>query len=218
MAIKDKDGSVYKLRGPNPLMRTQQEWDRAKIKLINLGTQSEVVEDERNPIQEFKETYNVLDIGEELGLKSNEETRYVKPVEFIQEIQETPSEPEIVVEKPPEPEEVVITVDKSLLKIFKEHGKTFHCVPAVGFKEHRDELYESSYKTVVYGDKLLFDGLVVEESDLKISVWCIKSVGPSSIIYKQDRAERWWRVVESEPKTGGYLLSAIPSDSNPSFV
>ena len=56
MAIKDKDGKGYTLRGPNPLMKAQQEWDKTKIRLFNMrgGRHEEVITDLRNPVEAFK--------------------------------------------------------------------------------------------------------------------------------------------------------------------
>ena len=45
MAITDKDGKVYKLQGPNPLMKDQDKWDMNDIVLHNFKWGSEVIED-----------------------------------------------------------------------------------------------------------------------------------------------------------------------------
>ncbi len=56
MAIKDRDGNIYKLKGPNPLMKTQDVWDKKHIKLINFDTKNETIEeDPKNPVKEFEE-------------------------------------------------------------------------------------------------------------------------------------------------------------------
>ena len=53
MGIKDKDGNVYKLRGPNPIMNKQDQWDKSKIKLINAKWEDIIFEDEDNAIDKF---------------------------------------------------------------------------------------------------------------------------------------------------------------------
>ncbi len=46
MPIKNKDGSPYSLRGPNPLMNTQDRWDVAKLVFHNLTWAGKTVSDE----------------------------------------------------------------------------------------------------------------------------------------------------------------------------
>jgi hypothetical protein len=225
MAIKSKDGKVYKLRGPNPMMKDQKKWDMDKLKFINMGWSNEVVVDERNPIQKFKTDFNVVDIGEELGLVPNEEanTAVLKPQEFIQEIQEPPVVEEPVVEEPvieePKEESVVLNVDPHLAKMIKERGVEYYCAPVMGRKQHTDDLYDNSYYTMQYGDKFVFDAIVIEESDLQLQFWCVRSVSVDSIVFRKikTKGQRWWRVKDIEPKTGGFLCRAITSDTNPDF-
>jgi hypothetical protein len=218
MPIKDKNGNVYQLRGPNPLLRDQADWDKTKIKLINLGWRSEVVSDSRNPITEEKS--NIINIRDELHLEDNPaESRIVSAREFIQEVRE---EPAIVETKPrqstvPQPD-VVITVDPKLARILKERGVEFHCAPVVSFREHKDEFYGSSYQTPVFGDQYIFDAVIIEESDLQIQFWGVKAVTKGSVIYRKNKdGDRWWTIERVEAKTGGYLVIANPSEFNPDF-
>ena len=223
MAIKGKNGKVVKLRGPNPVMKNQKKWDMDKLQYINMGWQNEVIVDERNPIQKFKTDFNVVDIGEELGLVQNEEanTAVLPAKEFLEEIQETPVvEPvEPVIEKPVEEENVVLNVDPHLAKMIKERGVEYYCAPVVGENQHVDNLYDNSYYTMQYGDKFVFDAIVVEESDLQLQFWCVRDVTIDSIVYRKikTKGQRWWRIKDIEPKTGGFLCRAITSDTNPDF-
>ncbi len=215
MAIKDKDGKVYKLRGPNPMMKDQKKWDMDKLQFINMGWSNEVVVDERNPVQKFKTDFNVVDIGQELGLVSNEEstTTVVKPQEFIDDIQKS------VTEEPKE-ETVILNVDPQLAKIIKERGVEYYCAPVMGKKKHVDDLYDNTYYTMQYGEKFVFDAIIIEESDLELQFWCVRPVTAESIVFRKivkSFGERWWRVKDIEPKTGGYLCRAITSDTNPNF-
>jgi len=221
MAIKNKEGKVYKLRGPNPIMKDQNKWDIDKLKFENMGWNSEIVTDERNPIQKFKTDFNVVDIGEELGLVEAPEasTAVVKPQEFIKEVQEEPVAVPEPVEAKPEEDQVVLNVDPQLAKIIKERGVEYYCAPVIGKKEHVDDLYDNSYFTVQYGTKFVFDAVVVEESDLELQFWCVRPVTVDSIVFRKVKmkGQRWWRIVDIEPKTGGYLCRAITSDTNPDF-
>ena len=223
MAIKDKDGNVYRLKGVNPIMRDQADWDKKKMQLINMKSwKSEVVEDERNPVNKFKTDFNVVDIGEDLNLFKGPEppqTEVVKAEEFIQDINSVIDEPKFPeVEPEPEPE-VVLNVDDRMARLIRERGAEYYCAPSIGTKEHRDELYGSSYTTTQYGKPYLFDAVVVDQSDFELQFWCVRPLENNSIVYRKLRqgGERWWRIREVEPKTGGYLVSSVVSDSNPDF-
>ena len=116
MAIKDKDGNVYKLRGPNPLVKNRSDWDRSKMKLINMGEwKSETIEDHSTTKYEKE---NTIDIAEELDLfEGPEQPKSVSASNFIQELAQ--QEPEIKSEPIPE---VTINVDRQLARVFKERG------------------------------------------------------------------------------------------------
>lgn len=224
MAIKDKDGKVYTLRGPNPFMQTQAEWDRNQIIFHNFGWRSEIVHDERNPVEEFNKT--VVDIGKELDLKSN--NGFVNAKEFIEEIRQKPfEEPKPEPKSEPKPEEpvrsnvVTINVDERAARLLKDRGVQYFCVPVIDQKVHKDSLYDSTYTTPVYGDKMAFDAIIVDQSDFQLQLWCMKIIPKGSVIYQMAKGgeweRRWWKVENYEPKTGGYILLASISDSNPDF-
>jgi len=212
MPIKNKDGTVYKLRGPNPLMTQQVEWDAANVRMFNIGHKSEVVIDERSPVKEAQE--NVVNISEELNLVPNKESKIVPAKQFIQEIQEiqeTQVEPE---EKP-----VVLSVNPKTARSLKERKEVYFCAPCVGYKIHDDDFYGQSYKTVQFGDQFMFDAITIDQSDFQLQIWCIRELTKDSIIYRKDPegGERWWRISKSEPKSDGHLVLADISDLNPDF-
>lgn len=214
MTIKDKSGKVYKLRGPNPMMKDQNRWDLNKLELINMGWSNDIVVDERNPINKFKTDFNVVDITEKLNLVPNKEANaeIVKSQNFIEEIQE-----ESVVEKIEEP--AVSDTNHQLDDIFKEKGVEYYCAPVIGEKQHVDDLYDNTYSTMKYGDKFVFVAVIIKESDLELQFWCVCSITINSIVFKKIKikGQRWWRIKEISPKTGGYLCRAITSDTNPDF-
>lgn len=217
MAIKDRDGKVYKLRGPNPLLKTQQEWDRSRIQLHNMGHwRSEVITDERNPVEEMKA--NIINIGEELKLQPNpDRTRTIDARKFIEEMRH--AEEPMPVFEPPEESNAVLNVDPKTARLLKDRGAVYFCAPAVGKTTHKDEFYGTSYDLIQYGEKFMFDAIVIDQSDLELQFWCVRYIPPHSVVYKKNQqgGERWWRVRESEEKTGGWLAKAITSDSNPDF-
>lgn len=216
MAIKDKDGNVYILRGPNPLVKDRNDWDQSKVQLINVGEwQPIVVEDQKSSIKEFQE--NVIDISEELNLfEGPEPTKIIPPQDFIEEITEQKPEVEIRSEKT----EFVINVDPKLARALKERGVQYFCAPVIGENKFEDDLYGSTYSTFKYGDKFLFDAIIVAQSDLQLQFWCVKEIFNNSIVYRkhQHGGERWWRITAVEQKTGGYMCLASVSDTNPDFT
>lgn len=124
MAIKDKDGKVYVLRGPNPLVKDRCEWDKSKISFYNLSNiKTEIVKDTKNPIKEFKK--NIIDIGEKLSLSDTPSKSDINTVieakDFINEINESsiqqnksnvlifPKDEKLITPKPIQKDEKLIT-------------------------------------------------------------------------------------------------------------
>ena len=209
MGIKDKDGNVYKLRGPNPIMAKQDQWDKSKIKLINAQWEDIIFEDEDNAIDKFKSDYNVRDIGEVLDLSSitEEQTEVVdKPIEQPK----VKKEPELPKEEIPE------TVDQKTAAFFRKNKTICYCAPAVE-EIHEDDLYGESYKRIIYEKKFTFEAIVVSMSDFELKLWTIKEIPSNSIVYPKDRSKRWWKVEKCESKTGGFLIQGFISDVNPDF-
>tara|TARA_Y100000034_G_scaffold96448_1_gene117445 strand:- start:133 stop:771 length:639 start_codon:yes stop_codon:yes gene_type:complete len=206
-----------------------RDWDRDKLKFINMGWENELVEDARNPIKKFKTDFNVVDIGEQLGLIPNEEATVVPGRKFVEELSEPEVEseavePEVVeqvaiVTPPKEVKEVVLNVPPQLASVLKQRGVEYYCAPVVGKNQHTDDLYDDSYYTMQYGNKFVFDAVVIDMSDLELQFWCVQPITVESIVFPKtkEKGQRWWRVKDIEPKTGGYLCSAITSDTNPDF-
>jgi hypothetical protein len=220
MAIKDRDGNVYKLRGPNPLCKDRSDWDKTKIKLINLkDIKTEIIHDENNPLKKAKQ--NIVNISERLGLfEGPEESKIIPPQEFMEEAAAVAIEEPLIENSFNSPTPgVTINVNENVARILQERGVECHCVPVIGYKKIVDDLYGSSYSTPKYGTQFLFDAIIIDQSDLQLQIWCIKELTKDSIIHRKNKqgGERWWRVTDIEPKTGGFLCLASISDVNPDF-
>lgn len=204
MAIKNKDGSAFILRGPNLLMMHQQDWNKSKVRYINMGNwKCDVVEDAQE---------NVVTIQ-----KPEEKSVPVTAKQFLEELRTIPvtkPEPEPEPESKPEP-----PVNQELKNLFERKGYKYFCAPAIGTKTHVDSLYGNTYKTTQYGEKYLFDALVMNQNDLELVLWCMNQIAVNSIVYckVKEGGERWWKIRSVEPKNGGYVLSAFPSDVSPDF-
>lgn len=211
MSIKDKDGNVYKLRGPNPLVKNRNDWDKNKITLINFKKiKEEIFEDKKKNIKK------PIDIAEDLSLfQGPEPSKKISAQDFIEKIAEP--------EQPPEEDKkefkININVDERAARALLERGVEYYCSPVIGHKEIVDELYGTSYKTPKYGTKFLFDAIIVDQSDLQLQIWCVKDISKDSVIYRKNQqgGERWWRISDTESKSGGYLCLASISDVNPDF-
>lgn len=85
MAIKDRDGNVYKLRGPNPLVKDMSDWNKDAVKLINhFGSKEEVVVDATS--SEAIARDNTVNISDELNLyEGTERSKVIPPRDFIEE-------------------------------------------------------------------------------------------------------------------------------------
>ena len=214
MAIKDRDGNVYHLRGPNPLVKNRADWDQKNVILINLKKiKEEVIEDKK------KDQKKPIDIAEDLNLfEGPEPSKPVSPQNFIEEA--TQVETKIDVKKEKKEFSININVDERAARALLERGVEYYCAPVIGNKEIVDELYGTSYSVPKYGTKFLFDAIVIDQSDLQLQIWCIKDLVKGSVIYRKNQqgGERWWRITETEKKSGGSLCLASISDVNPDFT
>jgi hypothetical protein len=177
MAIKNKDGSVFRLSCPNPLTAGQEQWDR-DIVLHNLGWEEEIVDDTTE--------VNVIQPKPELKL------------------------PEKIVEEPE---------DRTKL----HNILIMHCQPAK-ITQKKDDLYREVYTRVDYGDKLLFEAVVVNLDDLAIQFWTTYPITSGSIVYpskyKDGRAygdHRWWKITKTIDYQNGFLAEGIMSQDHPDF-
>lgn len=224
MPILDKEGKVYKLRGPNPMMSNQDIWDKKRVKLYNLAWNSEFIDDPYSDKAKFLREHPSVDIAEEYDLKSNAE--WIPPFEFVDELNKSKpkKEPEPVLAPKTEPEPVEqiketpkqLSVSTKVARIFQERGLEFHCAPVIQVLM-KDELYGHQYSMNRYGDKFIFDGVVIEENDMELIYWCVREMTKGSVIMPKRTESRWWRIEEVNTKSGGYVVRAIPSDVNPSF-
>jgi hypothetical protein len=223
MAIRDKDGNIYKLRGPNPKMRDQSQWAKDRIVYINMdfGKTTEIVSDERNPIEKFKTNYNVLDVGEELNLVPNEE--FDSNVAVIPREQNTDPPPpidameqETPVERDPNQQVNITGVDEKMKRALQRNMIEFRCAPAIR-KEYTDALYGETKIKTTYGNKFVFDGIIIAQNTFEIQFFSFKPITFGSIVFPVNQDKQWWRIEDVTPRTGGYVCKGMVSDVNPDF-
>lgn len=218
MAIFNKDGKVYVLEGPNPLVEGQKSWDSSNMIFHNFTWDEHVSKgiNVKIPPSEGKdERANKAKIPAE-------ERKIPAPVK-----EEPPESPE-----PEKKEEIQKDFDLPYIK----HKVLSYCLPA---KEERkaDKFYGESWTKVTYGKKLVFPSVIVEATDFRLDFWTSdpnEQITEKSIIYpfayeihnsqtgSYDRVPydeyRWWKVSDRKKmEEGGWLLSAVPSESQPDF-
>jgi hypothetical protein len=205
MTLKNKDGSVYRLAGPNPVMKTQEIWEGFKVH--NMQWDGETAKD-TNQVAPLTSDFDVRDTFLSALDKAKAD---IKVSEAKTESTPPQVERKPVVQPDLQREELRASTDSGIEKTF------IHCLPAV-LRTRKDSLYGDSYTTVQYGKPTSFEGVILNQQDLFIEVWTdTDSINAGSILFPKQGYKRWWRVQGKEQKGGGWVLSATPSDHQPSF-
>lgn len=198
MALKNKDGSTYKLQKPNPTMKEQSLWANEKFILHNMKWTAEIAEDKTE----------VTPIQSDLVVQDN----------FVDELKETKQE-----EKNEEPvfERKVITApDNQRIEeeTKPEIQKIFvHCLPAI-LRTKTDDLYGETYQTIQYEKPTSFEAVLLNENDLIYEIWTdTNTINLGSVLFPKTGNKRWWRVKNKDQKANGWIISCILSDYQPSF-
>jgi len=258
MAIRNKDGSVYKLSSPNPLVKDQNKWDIKKEKVVlhnciweNITISDDGVVHEHSSdfgkLGKITNAWMKLDDAEDVVVvpAPNAETVVVDYIEkpIFEENQEViKSTQPVIVEKP-----LLANANKEkLVPVIKEEKPVFtvprlknkvlmHCLPAHTVSR-QTSFYEETFFRIKYGEKFIFEAVLIDGSDLEIVFWSTdpdQRVTNHSVVYpfswvvwheyykKENRVPfdeyRWWKVVEIEEKDGGWLYKASISDFQPDF-
>ena len=244
MAIKTKDGNVYKLRGPNPIMTEQELWNKDKLKFINFQFETETVKDTgkvvvRSKIEEVKPSEpEPAPIPEPVIKEVPKPAPTIKEVPEPVQVEELVLDPEpIVEEKPPQVKEVKLEpideipkdlelIAKNMLPYTEEQLEKIHkykvlvhCLP-VHEHEMKDALSGEVHRMMAYGDKFTLEGVFFEKEDLYCKFWTNKELSKNSIIYPADNLHRWWKVqsIQKLDLNGGFIVLCIPSQVSPDFT
>ena len=226
MTLRNKDGTVYKLSAPNPAMKSQELWNEFKVH--NMQWEGEKAED-TTTVNPLASDFDVQDTFLEALDKAKIAKPEIKVVETKPEIKVVETKPEIkVMETKPIEQPPVEKIERKPLvqpdvkqeeaEVNSEIDKIFiHVLPAF-MRERKDSLYGDSYKTIQYGKPTSFEGVMLTQEDLYIEVWTDSDkIGVGSVLFPRTNFKRWWRVQEKTEKAGGWVLTAMPSDYQPSF-
>lgn len=217
MALRKKDGNVYVLEGPNPVVKDQVAWDPEGLVFHNFHWDeflfSKVAKNRPKPYQPREEV-----------LRIEEPKRDVPKEEPVIPEEPTPKQAETRSDKPRE-------FDLPYIK----YKVLCYCLPAAT-KVHVDRLYGESWQKTTYGKKFVFPCVVVDSTDMALEFWTSdprSKIEEKSIVYpfsyevhnvatdSYDRVPydeyRWWKVSERESREGGWFFRCVPSESQPDF-
>jgi hypothetical protein len=224
MAIKNKDGTIYKLNGPIPVMLEQERWGEFHVHNFDWNSTIEKDSSTVKPldsdfgnlrregfVEELEKTKPVVP---EIKVVESDS---VSPVEAPVEEPKEPEMPELSSEIVPEPDlEPPRVTQKALPPDLQKHF--VWCLPAT-MSEKVDELYGDRYTTIKYQRPFSFEAIIVENSDLMFKMWTtVDKITRGSVLFPRVGEKRWWRVEEIEAKSGGFLVFGMPSDFQPSFT
>lgn len=216
MVIKRKDGNLYVLEGPNPIVKQQVSWDPEGLVFHNFSWDDITVANVSGRVSKKQETH---------------ETKVEHKV-----LQPTTEQPNLPESKPQESAPSPPTEDNRDFDLpYIKYKVLCYCLPATT-KVHTDKLYGESWQRTTYGKKFVFPCVIIETSDISLQFWTSdprRQIGEKSVIYpfsyevhnkstdSYDKVPydeyRWWKVSERTEKEGGWLFSCIPSDTQPDF-
>jgi hypothetical protein len=222
MVIKNKDGSIYKVRGPNPIMVAQDLWN--DFELHNMEFPDDFISQNAGK----KAAKPKINLGQTFTPQENEPKSVVnissvpvkKEPEKKEEISIFQKENTPIIEPPPkeieksEPIEKPTSVNEKLLK----YPKTVLCCLPTDVKEKRDALYGEVSTKITYGKKFTFEAILIEESDMHLLFWThLDKIKRFAIFYPKNQEKRWWQADAIKQAPEGFIVKCIPSMHHPNF-
>lgn len=224
MALKNKDGTVYKLNRPNPISQKQDFWemDESKFVLHNCQWTPEMVANDEN-ISPLKSNFHVSEqtaiVEGPMRTAEEEVAVFEKPKQMDIPTPPIAKKQDTLPESQPKPKQPSIP-DSVLI-----NSVIFWCLPR-STETQTDDLYGDTYGVERYGKKFTFEGIMLEKGDMGIRFWTnVKQVTKGSIVYpsrytyrnEEYKDYRWWKVQGLTPKSGGLSIFAIVSEVTPDF-
>lgn len=211
MAIKNKNGTEYKLRGPNPIMMQQDVWE--DFQLHNMQFQEEIQENKANKGKSNQK----ITLGQTITLSNDTKQNQVVKLSTPEP---TPQPTTAYVSPSPTPfleQENVLRPIKINEKLANYPKDVLHCLPAKS-KIITDTLYEEKTIKISYEQNFLFEAIIMEETDFELNFWThLQNVTKYSIIYPKNKNKRWWKVEIIKNAPEGFFVNCRPSDIHPSF-
>jgi len=216
MALRKKDGNVYVLEGPNPIVKDQVAWDPDGLVFHNFHWEEFIFSKTTRNKPKPPPAEHVVRVDPPKKIE-------VPPPALAEPIPEVPDEP-----KKNDPA-------KEFDLPYIKYKVLCYCLPATT-KVHVDKLYGESWQKVAYGKKIIFPCVIINSSDMELEFWTSdpdEKILERSIVYpfsyevhnadtdSYDRVPydeyRWWKIASREQKEGGWLLTCFPSETQPDF-
>jgi len=206
MAVYKKDGSVYKLNGPNTLMISQEKWGSFighNLKnLSNLKIESNIPHVVLGEKKEPEQKKEIVELKEETKIE-------IKKSEI--EIENIKIEEEIIIEQE--------SKDVPQVEIGLEgFSKTVMYCALAKKEEKRDDLYGEVIVRTKYVETFTFESIILSANDFTLIFWTkLKKLTIGSVLYPQNDSKRWWEIKEIEDAPGGYKIICVITKNTPSF-
>jgi hypothetical protein len=193
VVIKNKDGSVYRLNGPNPIMKSQSSWSGYNKHNFKLG-KKEIYEvpSEKEKINYFKEEKIIDDF---IADDVKQEEVVVKEEIVVKE--------EVKVNRETSVDEDVVFVEAYILPCYTRTAE--------------DDLYGERITRNKFGEKLKTKIVPLEYSVNSATFWHNVKFEEGTIIYPSNNHKTWWVVQSVSDYKNGYMLKCMPSSINPKF-
>lgn len=224
MILKNKDGSVYILHGPNPLVKDQDFWNSKELIFHNFKWDeiiySKTIQKNAPNKEKINEKQKIIDKKIPVPSAPSDEDQRLDP---SQNYSDNHTDPEV--------DQGKSAFEMPLIR----HKVLAYCLPAKT-KQYSDKFYGEFYTKTKFGKKFIFPFVIIENQDLYIQFWTSdpnKQIEEKSIVYPfayeiynsanetYDRVPydeyRWWEISKKEFKDGGWLFEAIPSSNQPDF-
>jgi hypothetical protein len=215
MALRRKDGSEYRLRGPNRLLVRQNFWhDDEPIRVRNFDQLARVTIDVDAP--QRTPSHPPVSPPPSRGVD-----RIIETIDEISSVvlEETLPEPPKPA-PPPKLEQKAVTNEPVVPSNFRHLDRhLLYCLPA-NLTTYKDELYGDEVRRLEYDSPFRFQGTVASSSDANMIYWTtVEHVTERSIIYHSSRY-RWWKVskILPDPTGDGMILQCTPSELKPDFT
>lgn len=211
MVIKNKNGTPFTLRGPNPIMKEQSLWD--DFLLHNMNFPEDVI---INNNKEISRNKSKLNLGKTITETKDDSNRTVIKLDSTPQIQEVKKE-ELVTQSPILADQHVERPNVVNEKLLQYKRTVIHCMPADADVKI-DDLYGERSVKIKYGNKFNFEAILIQEDDFNLRFWThLDKVTAYSILYPKNKDKRWWKVLETKKAPEGFFISCMPSDHHPNF-
>jgi len=216
MVIKNKNGTEYKVKQPNPIMKEQEVW--SDFTLHNMEFDKDLVANEQNAPKLQKPK---LKLGIEKTLKKEKEIPLPTPEVQIEENDDFVipdfNKEENAPDPTPVPKDDILRPSKINQKLLQYKKDVMYCMLAET-KENFDPLYSEKTVKINYVRTFTFENIILEQNDIQLIFWShLDFLTKNSIVYPRDENHRWWKINSIRNAPDGRFFVCVPTSIQPSF-